>query len=154
MTSIAGGLRLKLEQLVDHYVTAGSKTPDLVAALEKELRDMGALTVRIPIQPMQKARLTSRRTTGQMRREGSKAGMRLEHGCSFAMLILEAGPSGLKNALKRGVFLPLRFVIQVTYSSSHGHLTGWRHPPGRRSHRSKSLPLLPQRAFMFQASGL
>jgi len=40
MASIADGLRLKLEQLVDHYVTAGSKTPDVVAAME-ELRDMG-----------------------------------------------------------------------------------------------------------------
>jgi len=40
MTSIAGDLRLKLEQLVDHYVTAGSKTPEVIAAMEKELADM------------------------------------------------------------------------------------------------------------------
>ena len=40
MTSIAGDLRLKLEQLVDYYVTAGSKTPEVVAAMEKELADM------------------------------------------------------------------------------------------------------------------
>jgi hypothetical protein len=40
MTSIAGDLRLELEQLVDHYVTAGSKTPEVIAAMEKELADM------------------------------------------------------------------------------------------------------------------
>lgn len=40
MNSIAGDLRLKLEQLVDHYVTSGSKAPDVIAAMEKELRDM------------------------------------------------------------------------------------------------------------------
>jgi hypothetical protein len=40
MNSIAGDLRLKLEQLVDYYVTAGSKTPEVIAAMEKELRDM------------------------------------------------------------------------------------------------------------------
>ncbi|WP_313200297.1 hypothetical protein [Rhizobium sp.] len=40
MTGIAGDLRLKLEQLVDHYVTAGSETPVVIAAMEKELTDM------------------------------------------------------------------------------------------------------------------
>jgi hypothetical protein len=40
MNSIAGDLRLKLEQLVDHYVTAGSKAPEVIAAMEKELQDM------------------------------------------------------------------------------------------------------------------
>lgn len=40
MTIIAGDLRLKLEQLVDHYVTAGSETPEVIAAIEKELTDM------------------------------------------------------------------------------------------------------------------
>ncbi len=40
MNNIAGDLRLKLEQLVDHYVTAGSKAPDVIAAMEKELADM------------------------------------------------------------------------------------------------------------------
>ncbi|WJH38689.1 hypothetical protein N7E02_04750 (plasmid) [Aliirhizobium terrae] len=40
MTSIAGDLRLKLEQLVDHYVTSGSKAPDVIAAMETELQDM------------------------------------------------------------------------------------------------------------------
>ncbi|MNR97828.1 hypothetical protein D3C72_290170 [compost metagenome] len=48
--------------------------------------------------------------------------------------------------------LPRSFVTQVTYSSSQGHLTEWRHPPpSRRSHNSKSLPhLLPRQAFSFQ----
>lgn len=40
MNSIAGDLRLKLEQLVDHYVTSGSNAPDVIAAMEKELKDM------------------------------------------------------------------------------------------------------------------
>ncbi len=40
MNSIAGDLRLKLEQLVDHYVTSGSKAPDVIAAMEQELHDM------------------------------------------------------------------------------------------------------------------
>lgn len=40
MNSIAGDLRLKLEQLVDQYVTAGSKTPEVIAAMEKELADI------------------------------------------------------------------------------------------------------------------
>jgi hypothetical protein len=40
MDSFAGDLRLKLEQLVDHYVTAGSTAPVVIAAIEKELRDM------------------------------------------------------------------------------------------------------------------
>lgn len=40
MNGIAGDLRRKLEQLVDHYVTAGSKTPEVIAAMERELRDM------------------------------------------------------------------------------------------------------------------
>jgi hypothetical protein len=40
MNSIAGDLRLKLEQLVDHYVTAGSKAPEVIAAMEEELEDM------------------------------------------------------------------------------------------------------------------
>ncbi len=39
MNSIAGDLRLKLEQPVDHYVTSGSKPPDVIAAMEKELQD-------------------------------------------------------------------------------------------------------------------
>ncbi|MDP9840098.1 hypothetical protein J2T09_004878 [Neorhizobium huautlense] len=40
MNSIAGDVRLKLEQLVDHYVTAGSKTPEVIATVENELTDM------------------------------------------------------------------------------------------------------------------
>lgn len=40
MNSIAGDLRLKLEQLVDHYVTSGFDAPDVIAAMEKELKDM------------------------------------------------------------------------------------------------------------------
>jgi hypothetical protein len=40
MNSVAGDLRLKLEQLVDFYVTAGSKTPDVIAEMERELQDM------------------------------------------------------------------------------------------------------------------
>ncbi|NLS06973.1 hypothetical protein HGP14_27115 [Rhizobium sp. P32RR-XVIII] len=40
MNNIAGDLRLKLEQLVDHYVTSGSEAPEVIAAMEKELRDM------------------------------------------------------------------------------------------------------------------
>ncbi len=40
MNSIAGDLRLKLEQLVDHYVTSGSNAPDVIAEMEKELKDM------------------------------------------------------------------------------------------------------------------
>lgn len=40
MTNIAGDLRLKLEQLVDLYVTYGFKAPEVIAAMDKEFRDM------------------------------------------------------------------------------------------------------------------
>ncbi|MFA1625293.1 hypothetical protein ACDY96_21660 [Rhizobium mongolense] len=37
MTDISGQLRLRLEQLVDEYVTSGAKALEVIAALEKEL---------------------------------------------------------------------------------------------------------------------
>jgi len=40
MNSRIDGLRLKLEQLVDHYVTSGAKAPGVIIAIERELRDM------------------------------------------------------------------------------------------------------------------
>lgn len=40
MNSTVDGLRLKLEQLVDHYVTSGAKAPEVIDAIEKELEDM------------------------------------------------------------------------------------------------------------------
>ncbi|QPB18558.1 hypothetical protein [Rhizobium sp. 007] len=42
MTDISGQLRLRLEQLVDEYVTSGAKAPEVIAALEKELAEMKA----------------------------------------------------------------------------------------------------------------
>ncbi|MDP9762094.1 MULTISPECIES: hypothetical protein [Agrobacterium] len=48
MTDISGQLRLRLEQLVDEFVTSGAKAPDVIAALEKELAEMKAAHDRDP----------------------------------------------------------------------------------------------------------
>lgn len=48
MTDISGQLRLRLEQLVDEYVTSGAKAPEVIAALEKELAEMKVACDRDP----------------------------------------------------------------------------------------------------------
>ncbi|TBY81714.1 hypothetical protein [Rhizobium leguminosarum] len=48
MADISGQLRLRLEQLVDEYVTSGAKAPDVIAVLEKELAEMKAAYDRDP----------------------------------------------------------------------------------------------------------
>ncbi|MHC2297135.1 hypothetical protein ACVJBD_001341 [Rhizobium mongolense] len=50
MTDISGQLRLRLEQLVDEYVTSGAKALEVIAALEKELAEMKAAYDRDPDQ--------------------------------------------------------------------------------------------------------
>jgi hypothetical protein len=41
-SDISGELRLRLEQLVDEYVTSGAKAPEVIGAIEKELAEMKA----------------------------------------------------------------------------------------------------------------
>ncbi len=40
MTTRLDGLRLKLEQLVDQYVTSGAIAPEVIDTIEGELQDM------------------------------------------------------------------------------------------------------------------
>lgn len=47
-SSISGEIRLKLEQLVDGYVTSGAKAPEVIDTVLRELRAMRAAYERDP----------------------------------------------------------------------------------------------------------